>query len=82
MGDVQHPNLKIDIMNKWFSLGSQTSGNPPVPGPQPVKTVEDRWKPLLYLSSCLVKNSSREPLYGDSNVEKIILGPVKILEDQ
>ena len=33
----------------------QTSGNPPVLGPRPVKIVEDRWKTLLCLSSCLVK---------------------------
>ena len=60
----------------------QTLGNPPVLGPRPVKTVEDPWKPLLCRSSSPVKNSCREPLYGDSYAEKIILGPVKVLEDQ
>ena len=33
----------------------QTSGNPPVLGPWPVKTGEDQWKPLLCQSSCLAK---------------------------
>ena len=47
---------------KWVI---QTSGNPLVLGPWPVKTVEDPWKPLLCRSSCPVKNSSREPLYVD-----------------
>ena len=41
-------------------------------GPRPVKTVEDRWKPLLCRSSCPVKKSCREPLYGDFSVEKMI----------
>ena len=52
-------------------------------GPRPVKTVEDQWKPLLCWSSCPVKKSCREPLYGDSNVEKTrscksFGGPVKL----
>ena len=29
-----------------------------------------------------MKNSCTEPFYGGSYVEKIILGPVKVLEDQ
>ena len=60
----------------------QTWGNPPILSPRPVKTAEDPWKPLLCQSCCPVKNSCREPLYGDSYVEKNILGPVKVLEDQ
>ena len=68
---------------KILSIPSiQTLGNPPVLGSRPVKTVEDPWKPLSCRSSCPVKNSCREPLYGDSYVEKIMLGPVKVLEDQ
>ena len=62
----------------------QTSGNPPVLGLRPLKTVEDWWKPLLCQSSCPVKNSCREPLYGDSIMSKKIRsckrlgGPVKL----
>ena len=59
----------------------QTSENPPVLGPWPVKTVEDQWNPLLCRSSCPIKKSCRKPLYGDSNVEKK-WGPVKVLEDK
>ena len=52
---------------------AQTSGNQPVLGPRPVKTVEDQWKP-----SCPLKYSYREPLDQDSNVEKKKkIGPVK-----
>ena len=69
---------KLDLLANFLDIGKSTG---PL-GPGPVKTVEDPWKPLLCRSSCPVKNSCREPLYGDSYVEKIILGPVKVLEDQ
>ena len=50
------PRLRlIDCISKWQWQTIQTSGNPPVLGPRPVKTVEDRWKPLLCRSFCLVK---------------------------
>ena len=50
---------------------SQTSRNPPVLGPRPVKTVEDRWKPLLWRSCCQVKkHPCSEPLHRGSNAKK------------
>ena len=70
----------IDQYDPYAILG-ETSGNPPVLGPRPVKTVEDQWKPLLCWSSCPVRKCCGESLYGDCNDEKK-LGPVKVLEDQ
>ena len=42
----------------------QTSQNPPVLGPSPVKTAEDQWKPLLWWSDCPVKIFL--PFYAES----------------
>ena len=50
--------ILLVLSNPFHSHGNlQTSGNPPVLGPRPVKTVEDRWKPLLCRSSCQVKKN-------------------------
>ena len=71
--------MRDDILH----ITTQTSRNPPVFSPRPVKTVEVRWKPLLWRSYCLVKkNLCREPLCREFNVEKIrfcktVGGPVK-----
>ena len=42
-------------MPKSVSMPLQTSRNPLVLGPRPVKTVEDRWKPLSCRSSSPIK---------------------------
>ena len=66
----------LPITHKWLSVKrvpspNQTSGNPPVLGPWPMKTVEDLWKPLLCRSSCPVKNSSRSPSMGTLMLKKL-----------
>ena len=57
--------------NNELKKQSQTSQNPPVLDAGLLKTVEDQWKLLLGQSDCLVKNSCREPFYGESKVNKI-----------
>ena len=72
--------LILNVACKMLAILShdQTLGNPPVLGPRPVKTVEDRWKPLSCRSSCPV---IKIPTGSPSNVEKNLV-PVKVLEDQ
>ena len=56
--------LGLNVLNCIWQIitHGQTSGNRPVLGPRPVKTVEAGWKLLLYRSSYPVKYSWREPL--------------------
>ena len=59
----------------WLShvayLWWQTSGNPPVLGPRPVKTAEDQWKNVAYL---WWQTAGNPPVLGPL--------PVKTAEDQ
>ena len=73
-----------DFTSTRVAVFKQRSGNSLVLGPRSSigENSGGPMKPLIvpfFLSS---KNSCKEPLYGDSYVEKIILGPVKVLEDQ
>ena len=77
--------FQCDAFKKnWTYVPQQTSGNPPLPGPRPVKTVEDRWKSLLCQSSwpvkILVGRLSMETLCWKNYIRtcKSFGGPVKL----
>ena len=65
----------------WHWWPGQTSGNSPVLGPRLVKIVEDRWKHLLWPSSCPVKKIAvGSPSYEKRQIRscKTFEAPVKL----
>ena len=72
-GNAQFGSNSTILRAVWpWNLTYQTSGNPPVLGPRPVKTVEDQWKPLLCRSSCPVKkNPVGSPSMGTVMLKKM-----------